>query len=255
MIFYVLNLRKLKRNCLISVGVICLILVFALLYHIVGESLDYISASTPEDSISGIVVLDAGHGGEDPGAVGVGGILEKDLNMQIVQALAEELQSKGFVVVLTRSSDKLLYNENENIKGMRKIYDLKNRCKIANSHPEAIFLSIHMNSFADSVYKGLQVYYSDNNTGSQALAKCIQSEVAEQVQTDNTRAVKNGKGLYLLDHSEPVAVLVECGFITNQEDCKNLSEKEYQKRLSFSIVCGIIKYIEMNSNENDTTFD
>lgn len=196
-----------------------------------------------------LVVIDAGHGGEDCGAVGTTGVYEKDLNMQISFEIGEALKSRGYTVIYTRSEDKLLYTPSENIKGIRKISDLKNRCKIANSYPEAMFISVHMNSYSEAKYQGLQVYYSESSPKSSELAGKIQSNVRNRLQKDNKRQIKKGKGIYVLENTEPVSVLVECGFITNEDECKKLSEKEYQKQLSFSIVCGIIKYIEENEGQ------
>jgi N-acetylmuramoyl-L-alanine amidase len=191
-----------------------------------------------------IIVLDAGHGGEDCGAVGVNGVYEKDLNMAVANTVAEMLEKEGYLVVLTRSEDKLLYGEDEDVKGIRKISDLKNRCKIAESYPDSIFVSIHMNSFGDAKYSGLQVYYSTKNEGSGLLATSIQNKARELLQPQNNRTTKPGKGIYVLENIPNDAVLVECGFLTNEEECKKLSEKEYQKQLSFSIVCGIIEYVK-----------
>ncbi len=195
-----------------------------------------------------VIILDAGHGGEDSGAIGVNGALEKDLNLEIAAMIGEELTSRGYTVVQTRTEDRLLYTEAENIKGIRKISDLKNRVKIFNSYENAIVVSIHMNSFAMAKYSGLQVYYAD---GSESLATAIKSTVIDELQPNNKRAIKRGEGIYVLEHSENVAVLVECGFLSNPEECGKLSEKEYQKRLSFSIVCGIIKYMEEKTNEKE----
>ncbi len=206
-----------------------------------GKSL-FIEAANPDESK--IVILDAGHGGEDPGAIGAGNIYEKDLNLSIAFAIGEELERSGYVVVYTRTEDKLLYSEHEDIYGMRKIYDLKNRCKVAGAYPEALFISIHMNSYGSEKYSGLQVYYSDGNDDSLLLARSIQTAVKEKLQPENKRSVKNGKDLYLLKNMQNTAVLVECGFLTNPEECEKLSEKEYQKQLSFSVVYGIINYIE-----------
>jgi len=155
----------------------------------------------------------------------------------------EELESRGYTVVLTRSEDRLLYGENENIKGIRKISDLKNRVKIFNSYDNAIAVSIHMNSFSQAEYSGLQVYYSSVE-GADILATAISKSVRSSLQPENKRAIKNGDSIYVLKNSKNVAVLVECGFLSNEEECLKLSQKEYQKRLSFSIVCGIINYIE-----------
>ena len=190
------------------------------------------------------VILDAGHGGEDSGAIGVNGVYEKDLNFVIANTLGEYLESNGFKVIYTRTDDKLLYTKEQDIKGIRKISDLKNRCKIANNNPDALFISIHMNSYSESRYKGLQVYYTVANEESMRLAGCIQSSVKETLQPDNNRRIKEGKGLYLLENIESVGVLIECGFLTNREECEKLSEKEYQKQLSFSIICGIIEYVK-----------
>ena len=188
-----------------------------------------------------IIIIDAGHGGEDCGAIGHNGVYEKDLNFAVAQTLGRELEELGYTVVYTRTEDKLLYTEAENIKGLKKIYDLKNRVKIAENYSNAIFISIHMNSFSDPKYSGLQVFYSKNNEESYHLAASIQSQVKEKIQPKNTRSIRAGDGLYLMENISCPAVLIECGFLSNPEECRNLCEKEYQKRLSFSILCGIIE--------------
>ena len=189
-----------------------------------------------------IVIIDAGHGGEDCGAIGIDGRYEKDLNFEISCLLGEMLSEKGYSVVYTRTTDKLLYSEEENIKGLRKFYDLKNRCKIAKEYENSLFISIHMNSFAESKYSGLQVYFSKNNSESEKLANLIQKNVREKCQNENERQIKPGSDMYVLKNVENPAVLIECGFISNPEECAKLSQKEYQKELCFSIICGIIEY-------------
>lgn len=190
-----------------------------------------------------LIILDAGHGGEDPGTSTPDGVLEKDLNLEITLLLGEMLIEKGYTVIYTRTEDKLLYAPEENIKGIRKISDLKNRCKIAKEYPDAIFISIHMNSFGSSKYSGLQVYYSTKHKDSEYLANLIQSSVKENLQPQNNRKIKPGNEIYVLENIENTGVLIECGFLSNADEAKKLSEKEYQKILCFSIICGIIEYM------------
>ncbi len=243
--FSLFNLKKRSEADFIIVSIVVFIVTLSITIGVVmkgmGKSL-FIEAINPDESK--IVIIDAGHGGEDPGAITADGVYEKDLNLDIAFLIGEKLSNEGYVVIYTRTDDRLLYNEYENIHGMRKIYDLKNRCKIASEYPSALFVSIHMNSYGSPKYSGLQVYYDDGNENSILLANEIQSSVKERLQPQNKRTVKNGKDLYLLKNTENTAVIIECGFLTNPEESKKLSEKEYQKELSFSIVCGIIKYME-----------
>ncbi len=230
--------RMTERLCelLLIITVLLSTVVAGLVVGYIDSSLAFSSAEPKKPT----VIIDAGHGGEDSGAIGANGVLEKDLNLEISRLVGEELTSLGYEVVFTRTEDKLLYKPEENIKGIRKISDLKNRCAIANSYENAIFVSIHMNSFGSSRYSGLQVYYSAENEGSYRIAEGIQSRVREDIQKNNNRVVKEGRDIYILENVKHPAVLIECGFLTNAEECENLCKKEYQKRLSFSIVCGII---------------
>ncbi len=207
----------------------------------VGELNSYVSAATVP--VNKTVIIDAGHGGEDVGAVARDNIFEKDLNLSVAMLIAEGLRQGGFTVVMTRETDRLLYTEAENIKGMRKIYDLKNRVKIANSYENAVFISIHMNSFSDGRYSGFTTY-SGLAEGSARLASAIQSSVVNRLQPSNKRPIKPANGLYLLENSSNPAVLLECGFLTNEKELSELLKKEYQKQLSFAIIYGIIDYIE-----------
>lgn len=239
----VLNLTKLNlkgNSTRIAVAVIVLLSVlFSLFFKSNMDDYDSAAASAPEM----LIIIDAGHGGEDSGATGVNGVLEKDLNLSVANILGEMLTEKGFAVIYTRSEDKMLYEAWENIKGIRKISDLKNRCKIAKNYPNALFVSIHMNTFGDGKYSGLQVYYSPENKESEKLAGAIQTSVKRELQPDNNRNIKPGKDIYVLENIDNTAVLIECGFLSNEEEAKKLSQKEYQKILSFSIICGIIEYM------------
>lgn len=192
-----------------------------------------------------LIIIDAGHGGEDPGTLSKSGIMEKDLNLEFAYTIGAMFAERGYAVLYTRTKDKLLYTDEENIKGIRKISDLKNRCKIAAEYPEALFISIHMNSYKNSKYKGLQVYYSENNVESQRLAQSVQDKVSTTVQLDNSRKIKPGNDIYLLENAPNTTILIECGFLSNPEEAEKLSEKEYQKELSLAIVCGIIEYKDM----------
>ncbi len=218
------------------------LLTFAALVSVVSICLsDQVSMPAGAFAEERIFVLDAGHGGEDCGTIGQNGVYEKDLNFEITMELGRQLTDMGCVVVYTRTEDKLLYNEAENIKGLRKIYDLKNRVKIAEAYPSATFISVHMNSFSDPQYSGLQVFYSKNHESSYSLAVAVQGQVKEKLQPQNKRSIRAGDGLYLMENLSCPAVLIECGFLSNPGECEKLCEKEYQKQLCFAILCGIME--------------
>ncbi len=246
--FYIINGTKRKTVEFVLTSLFALLVTLSISIGIVFKALGKdLFIETINSDEGKIVILDAGHGGEDPGAIGADGIYEKDLNLAIAFEIGALLQNEGFAVVYTRTEDKLLYKEEENIKGMKKIYDLKNRCKIAEEYPNALLLSIHMNSYGSPKYSGLQVYYADGKDESNLLARSIQTSVRENLQPENKRSIKSGKDIYILKNTDNVSVLIECGFLTNPQECKKLSEKEYQKQLSFSIVCGIINYMEQKN--------
>lgn len=226
----------------VSVSVIAL--VAGIISAMSSLYLDRSAMAAAENSKPVTVIIDAGHGGEDCGAIGKNGVYEKDLNLQISFEIGELLIERGYDVVYTRTEDALLYLPEQNIKGIRKISDLKNRCSMVSEYENPIFVSIHMNAFGDSRYSGLQVYYSENDETSRDLAESIQRSVVDAMQSGNKRAVKPGEEIYVLKNLSAPAVLIECGFLSNLEECEKLSKKEYQKQLSFWIVCGIIEYIE-----------
>ena len=241
---YVFNASRLWRRFSGLVQGIALLLIVLTVFNVVNSAISEASAPPSEGESGRVIIIDAGHGGEDSGATGVDGVKEKDLNLSVANELGSVLSERGYTVVYTRTEDKMLYTEEQNIKGLRKINDLKNRCAVAEKYEDPIFISIHMNFFGAEKYSGLQVYYSDGAEESRKLASSIQAKVRETVQNDNDRVVKNGKGLYLLDNCSATTVIVECGFLSNAEECRRLSEKEYQKELSFAIFCGIIEYME-----------
>ncbi len=242
---FTLNLRTPLKVGSYLLKFLAFVTVIALSVHFSSKifaNADYYVDTLNELTDNSTIIIDAGHGGEDCGAIGVNGRYEKDLNFEIANMLGGMLSEKGFAVVYTRTEDKLLYTEEENIKGLRKIYDLKNRCKIGKEYENSIFVSIHMNSFTNEKYSGLQVYFSQNNENSRTLAESIQTSVREEVQNENNRQIKPGSEMYLLKNLDNPAVLIECGFMTNREECQKLSQKEYQKELCFAIICGIINY-------------
>ena len=194
------------------------------------------------------IVIDAGHGGEDGGAVGIGEIAEKDLNLSIALDLADMLRAAGFEVVLTREDDRLLYDPQSDYKGRKKQLDLAERLRIGESFDNAIFVSIHMNSFTDPKYSGLQVYFSPNNPTSEVLAESIQSAVADLLQPQNKRSVKKATSrIFILNEIKTPAVLVECAFLSNPDECKLIATPEYRKKLTFCIFSGICEFISENS--------
>ena len=193
------------------------------------------------------VILDAGHGGEDGGAVGNGNIYEKDLNLAITLKIGEKLKSNGINVVYTRTEDILLYDRNVDYKNRKKALDLAARVQIADKTQNCIFVSIHMNSFPKTQYKGLQVYYSKNHPLSKTLASAIQTAVKNELQPDNNRKITEATSrIFLLDRIEKPAILIECGFLSNYEECRLLSTETYQNQLSEIISMEIEKYVEKN---------
>lgn len=232
-------------------GEIAKILLFSLVFSVFGIAFCYLapegmmkdSVMASGEATAYTFILDAGHGGEDAGAIGVNGVLEKNINLAVCNTLAEILKANGHKVILTRTEDKLLYTDEENIKGQRKIHDLKNRLKVAKENPEAVFISIHMNKFSQESCRGMQIYYAKDEK-SQSLANNIQAMVKQTLQPYNKRQTKETDGtVYLLDNAVGTAILIECGFLSNQEECEKLSEKDYQTQLSFQIFCGIMEYI------------
>ena len=188
------------------------------------------------------IVIDAGHGGEDGGAVGVTGVLEKDINFAISKYLYEFFSLTDIETVMTRKDDNLLYEAGQ--ESRKKFNDLNNRVKFCSLFDFPVLISIHQNKFPIEKYKGLQVWYSGKNDGSKLLADIIQNKTVEFIQHDNNRKTKQaGKNIFVLDRVDCPAVLVECGFLSNFEEEKCLNDAQYQKEIAFVIFSSVMDYL------------
>lgn len=202
-------------------------------------SSDFVTSSSP------IIIIDAGHGGFDGGAVTKDGFPEKDINLNISLYLNEYLTFLGFNTLLTRENDNSLENDGLNTIRSKKTSDLHNRMKIMEETENSIFVSIHQNIYTQEKYSGIQVFFSPKTSAeSSILAKNIQETVVHTLQPDNTRQIKEcGTSVFLIYNAVRPAVLVECGFLSNYKEAEKLKTEEYQKRMAFCIAIGIQNYI------------
>ncbi len=210
-----------------------------------GNAVFLVSA---EESKLPTIVIDAGHGGEDGGAVANDGTNEKDINLKIAKQLNQLFTSSGFKTKMTRTTDIAIYDQgNETIKS-KKVSDMHNRLKIFNEDNNSIVISIHQNKFEQEKYSGTQIFYSPNNKESEVLAENIRTSVTGMLQPDNTRENKAAtKSIYLLYNCNNPSVIVECGFLSNNSELAKLKTDNYQKQMAFSIYCGCLEYINKNN--------
>ena len=199
-------------------------------FTVIAATADYsqmsVRASTSHVTNKKTIVLDAGHGGTDSGAVGINGELEKNINLAIVRDLSDMLTLSGFNVVLTRDSDISIHDEG--VKGTReqKVSDMKNRLDIINKYGDCLFLSIHQNKFTEPEYFGAQIFYTANNPDNRMIAQIMQDNF-KTIQPGNDRQIKQeGDELYLFKNTKIPAVLIECGFLSNPDDAANLSDTD-----------------------------
>lgn len=222
---------------------ICFALLSAFVFLMISAALN-IKVSVSSENVKSMptIVIDAGHGGEDGGAVSESGVLEKDINLSIANDTSALFYLLGFDVTQTRKTDISLDNGEDTIR-KRKVSDMKKRLEIFNSSKENTIISIHQNKFSESKYHGTQIFYSPNNPKSKQLADSIKYSVKGLLQPDNERECKKAdSGIYLLKNTNNPAVIVECGFISNEEECKNLLDSQYQKQMAFSITAGFLSY-------------
>ena len=180
------------------------------------------------------ILVDAGHGGADPGMIGVGGLEEKGINLQIAMKLREILEKKGFTVIMTREEDKGLYDEESR---NQKAQDMQRRIALVKECKPVLCISIHQNSYQDSAVYGPQ---------GKSLAELIQEKLNTRLDVKRPRVAKGNKTYYLLKRSESVLNIVECGFLTNPQEAELLQTDEYQLKVADAISEGIDAYFSKN---------
>lgn len=190
------------------------------------------------------IVIDAGHGGSDPGKVGINNALEKDINLTLALKLAELLEQKGIHIVLTRDSDIGLYPADATNK---KASDMQKRCEIITEANPLFTISLHQNSYPSEEVKGAQVFYYEQSKAGKELADILQESLITHADPENKRAAKANDSYYLLKKTPTPTVIVECGFLSNSAEAALLLDEAYQNKLVRAIYMGILEYLEKNS--------
>ncbi len=186
------------------------------------------------------VVIDAGHGGDDPGKIGINQLLEKDVNLSIALKLRQYLEAQGIKVVMTREDENGLYDSGVPNK---KVQDMKRRVALIEETAPAITVSIHQNSYPEEYVHGAQVFYYNGSRDGQLLAQLLQSQLVQKLDPENHRQVKANDSYYLLKKTDVPIVIVECGFLSNQAEAELLGQEEYQDRVAWAIHMGILQYL------------
>lgn len=226
--FWIVNLKKILTLLLI------LIFSFSISFLIINSGSKLGKA---EARFNYTVLLDAGHGGRDNGVSGASGTKEAPINLAIVRKLEKELKAIGFKVVLTRTNENGLYQENVD---NYKLSDMEKRNEIINNSNADLIVSIHQNSYPNSHAVGAQVFCLEKETESENFANAIQTELIKLL--PNARKTISYGDYYLLKCSNMPSVIVECGYLTNPEEEALLQDKNYQEKVAYAITCGIIRY-------------
>lgn len=241
---YIIDRNKVARYMLKFLWVLMLLV-----------SIGFISKSTTATYSlpirSAVIVIDAGHGGRDPGASGASGLTEEEVNLKIALKLRRLVEQGGGTAIMIREDDTGLYTEGGNGKETRKREDLRNRHTLINSCGADIFISIHLNSFPQSQYYGAQAFYQKNDDKSGKLAESIQNEVIKVLNRGNERKAKSTDSIYLLKNNNMPGVLIECGFLSNREEEHLLDDDHYQEKIAWSIFVGIVKYMEKEERTSE----
>lgn len=195
------------------------------------------------------IIIDAGHGGEDGGAVSCTGVRESQINLEIALRLENLLHLLGYDTSMIRVTDRSVYTTGETIAA-RKVSDLKERVRIVNETECALLVSIHQNYFTDGKYHGAQVFYN-NHAQSRGLAENMQSALVRHLNPGSNRNCKKANGIYVMEHATCPSVLIECGFLSNPEEEAKLRSSAYQKALSCVIATTLSQYIALDASAND----
>lgn len=221
-----------KKNYMFS---ICFLLCFITLIFLCDHYAEQVVSTKKHNTT---IVIDVGHGGSDPGKVSTDGIKEKDINLQIALYLKDYLIAQDYVVYLTRETDCGLYDENVSNK---KTSDLNNRIQFFKEKNAAYVVSIHQNSYPDTIQHGAQCFYFAGSSEGKEFAESVQDALLKMDET-NTRQAKSSDSYYLLKHSAVPSIIVECGFLSNPEETAKLTDSNYQKQIAYTISLGICNY-------------
>ena len=194
-----------------------------------------------------LVVIDAGHGGFDPGKVGIDGQLEKDINLSIAKKLKAYLEASDVNVVMTRDTDTGLYQSGDSHK---KVSDMRRRCDIINEARPDLVVSIHQNSYHQEEINGGQVFYYKTSQNGKRLAEILQKRFDYVLGEANRRVAKSNDNYYLLLHVKEPIVIVECGFLSNRKEAKALESEDYQNRMAWTIHMGVMEYLNTDEKQS-----
>ena len=194
-----------------------------------------------------LVVIDAGHGGFDPGKVGIDGQLEKDINLSIAKKLKAYLEASDVNVVMTRDTDTGLYQSGDSHK---KVSDMRRRCDIINEARPDLVVSIHQNSYHQEEINGGQVFYYKTSQNGKRLAEILQERFDYVLGEANRRVAKANDNYYLLLHVKEPIVIVECGFLSNRKEAKALESEDYQDRMAWTIHMGVMEYLNTDEQQS-----
>lgn len=223
-------------------SIICIIVISSLLLisFFCSKAITVFSESAPITDRK-CIVIDAGHGGNDGGAVSCTGVLESHINLEIALILDDLCHFLGHKTKMIRTTDCSIYTQGNSIAS-QKVSDLKERVRITNETDNAIIISIHQNKFEQSRYSGAQVFYAPTKD-SDVLAKEIQNTFIKCLKTNSNRKIKKADGVYLMQNIKCPGVLVECGFLSNPEEEALLRDPEYQRKVSCVIATACSRFI------------
>ena len=227
-----------KKNIALTTICICLT-VFTFMFTTAKEE----TKETVALPVSGkTIILDAGHGIPDEGAQSSNGTTEAKTNLKIALKLQNLLEQSGSIVILTRSDENAIYDLDSKTLKQKKVSDIHNRVKIGNESSGDIFVSIHLNKIPQSQYYGWQTFFKKESTEGKRLAESIQASLNNSIDKPNNRVAKTIENIYIIKHIEIPTTIVECGFLSNPEEEKQLLDNEYQDRIAWGIYNGIINY-------------
>ena len=236
---YIIDRQKLKK---LFMRGMCLLILFAVIGFTSQNVISVMSISIK----NAVIVIDAGHGGRDPGALGTQGAREEDINLAIALKLRRLIEQSGGIALMIREDDSGLYTEDKNRTTSRKSQDMRNRHSIINNSDAHLLVSIHLNSFPQTQYYGAQTFYQKGDDKGMKLAEIIQGELKNVLDKDNNRKPKPRNDVYILKNNSIPGALIECGFLSNPKEERLLMEDHYQEKVAWAIFTGIVKYFEQD---------